>query len=227
MPAFGDARAGLGKEPQSSFNLADEEVEMHDRVWRFLNAPHARGWFDDASTEMRRTRISGAKESKVKVDAYYRWLHNKSYASSRVRFSTLAMSASLDIDTAPSTFASICAVLDVDRRRREASDGLRGLSAADVAARHAENLVFIDWFKRALRYRYDSYGYALDHLLVETPHHEAVDADAQISRLGIFVAQAEQGDFCSGTTHEHSRHADGEPRPRMLHGQPGDGQYRK
>jgi hypothetical protein len=64
--------------------------------------------------------------------------------------------------------------------------------------RKAENDLKIDWFVRAVTYRYDSYGYALDLLLVETPHEEAIEVDGLLSELGIYVELAQRGDFCGG-----------------------------
>jgi hypothetical protein len=56
--------------------------------------------------------------------------------------------------------------------------------------------MFIAWFTGAIRYRYEAYNYALDHLLVETPHVEAIEADNHIAELQLYVEQAERGDFC-------------------------------
>ena len=46
--------------------------------------------------------------------------------------------------------------------------------------------------------RYDSYSYALDHLLVETPHREAIGVNGALSDLAVWVEAAQRGDFCSG-----------------------------
>lgn len=198
MPSVGRMRAELSGEPVSAFNLTDEEHEMHDRVWRFLVAPHANDWFMDTVVELQRTRIAGGGIAGFKRDRYYRWLRQTRYASSRTRFHTIADHANSDVDTLPSTFAAICAVIEVDRRRAAASHELYGLGTRDVAARRAENDMFVGWFTSALRYRYESYNFALDALLVETPHREAIDADGEISALAVYVERAERGDFCSG-----------------------------
>jgi hypothetical protein len=227
LPGLGKARAHLGGEPVSAFNLTDQEKEMHDRVWRFLVAPHASDWFMDFAVELQRTRIAGALDRNFKIDRYYRRLHQRRYASSRIRFRTLADDANIDVDTAPSTFASICGVLEVDRQRATASAELEGLGRAQVVERHAENQMFIAWFTRALSYRYESYNFALDRLLVETPHEEAIEADAEITALAIYVERAEQGDFCFEDDPDFDRDADGSIRSRVLIGPAGEGSYRK
>lgn len=63
--------------------------------------------------------------------------------------------------------------------------------------RKGENDVYIAWFVRAARYRYESYSIALKRLLVETPHEEAREIDALLSTLAINVERAERGAFCS------------------------------
>lgn len=203
MPAIGSTRAQIAGEPVSSFNLTDQEREMHDRVWRFLVAPHAHDWFFEFAAELQRTRLSGASDHKFAPNRYYRWLQQRDFASSRVRYGKLGEHIQADLDTLPTTFLAICAVLEIDRRRGIAVAEISGLTAearADAAARRHENAVRIDWFVRAVAYRHASYGFALDHLLVETPHEEAVLVDAMLSELGTYVAWAQRGEFCTGAT---------------------------
>jgi hypothetical protein len=226
MPTLGRNRAQLAKEPVSSFNLSDQERDMHNRVWRFLVAPHAEDWFMDTAVELQRTRMTGARDHKFERDRYYEWLHESEYRSSRIRYNTVADHAQSDINTSPQTFTAICRVIEMDRQRSVASRELNGLSYGDVAARRAENDMFIAWFTRALSYRYDAYSYALDHLLVETPHEEAVGVDGRLSELAIWVERAERGDFCfnaSGTARGEEHRIPS----RVLTPVPGEGIYKK
>lgn len=197
MPTAGKIRAEVSGEPASAFNLTDEEREMRDRVWRFLVAPHAEDWFMDTAVELQRTRLTTATDTHFKPERYYRWLRQTHFQSSRVRYGRLADDARADIDTAPTTFASICRVREIDRQRSIATRELRGLASGEVAARYAENEMVISWFARALQYRHAAYNNALDHLLVETPHEEAIEADARIGELAVYVELASAGDFCS------------------------------
>ncbi len=202
LPAIGKTRAELAGEPASQFNLTDQEREMHDRVWRVLVSPHSYDWFYDFSVELQRTRISGARDHKFTPDRYYRWLRQTDFASSRVRYSAVADHVDADLDTMPTTFRAICAVIEVDRQRAIAAREIASIGEggrSETLERKAENDLKIDWFVRAVSYRYDSYGYALDHLLVETPHEEAIEVDGLLSELGIYVELAKRGDFCSGS----------------------------
>lgn len=203
MPLAGDGLAMARKEPVSNLNQTDQEVQMHDRTWRFLIAAHGRDWMFDSSVELQRTRIGRARDYQFSVDRYYTWLRTTDYRSSPTRYATVGRHVLADLDTLPTTFLSICAVLEVDRQRRVALAELSGIeqSVADnVAARRAENTWHVDWFVRALNYRYDSYAYALDHLLVETPHEQSMSVDETLRRMKPWVDRANRGDFCTGAS---------------------------
>lgn len=201
MPLAGDGLAMVRKEPVSNLNQTDQEVEMHDRTWRFLVAAHGRDWMFDSSVELQRTRIGRARDYQFTRDRYYGWLRTTAYRSSPTRYSTVGRHILADLDTLPSTFQSICAVLEVDRQRSVALAEIGGIEqsvANNVAARRLENQWHIDWFVRALTYRYQSYSYALDHLLVETPHEQSMAVDDNLRRMKPWVDRANRGDFCSG-----------------------------
>lgn len=224
MPALGN-RISKG----STFNLADQEIEMRDRVWRYLVAPHAYDWFGDIAVEFQRTRIAPISSKPMSTSKYYGWLKNERFASSRVRYTRLAEDAIADLGMMPSAFALICAVIDLDRQRGIASNQLVDLEdtvAANAALRHAENRAVIDWFTRSVRNRSDSYSYALDRLLVETPHEEAIGANGQLSDLAIYVEAAERGDFCSRIGQSHAG-GKGAIRSRVLVTVPDEGPYLK
>jgi hypothetical protein len=174
------------------FNRTDEEERMADRVWRFLHAPHVTGWF---IPRLPREPVAGRDDPA----RYYRWLQKTNYRSSEVRYNTVAGDVHADVLTLPDTFTAICAVETIDDRRALALAELGPLEpgiADRVAQRRADNSATIASFVVAVRYRYESYGYALDNLLVETPHANAREVDAVLSDLARFVARAEAADFC-------------------------------
>jgi hypothetical protein len=224
MPAIGNA---ISK--GSAFNLADQEIEMRDRVWRYLVAPHAYDWFGDVAVEFQRTRIQPISNKPFKTRKYYDWLHGERFASSRVRYSRIEEDAIADLGMMPSAFASVCAVIELDRQRGIASNQLTDLEdgvALNAAKRHDENLMVIDWFARSVSYRYESYSYALDHLLVETPHEEAISANTRLSELAVWVEAALRGDFCSDLS-RRGGHGDVVIQSRVLKSAPDEGPYRK
>jgi hypothetical protein len=201
MPAVGKLKTEyIDGKPVSTFNQTDQEREMHDRVWRYLTAAHAKDWSFDTSVEFQRTRI-GTTDRLFKTDRYYKIISGDAYGSSRVRYSTMADHVSIDIELMPSTFRSICNVIEIDRQRAIAAGEIVGLEPAmrqEQRDRKAENDEKVAWFVRATRYRYESYNYALEHLLVETPHEEAVRVDGLLSQLLTWVERAERADFCIG-----------------------------
>ena len=68
--------------------------------------------------------------------------------------------------------------------------------AERVAQRKLDNDTTIDDFVWAVRYRYESYGYALDNLLIETPHKKSIEVDQLLGDMLRHVGRAESGDFC-------------------------------
>ena len=199
MPAAGQMRATLAGEPASSFNRSDEEAEMANRIWRFVTSGRTKDWFMDVAAELHRTRLTHGTGTVPGVERYYAWLHGTTFRSSSVRYAAVAADVEADLATVPDTFVAICKVVAVDHERVVAARTLAGpgtAAAGEVAARLAENQDQIDWFTRSLRYRYDAYNYALDHLLVETPDRSAKGVNRELGALGEEVLAAERGDFC-------------------------------
>jgi hypothetical protein len=227
IPLVDKNRRGMNGKPVDGFNLTDEEVEMRDRVWRFLVAPHAKDWAWPYSAEIRPAKAGGGTDKQV--GKYYRWLTGQRYASSRVRYNTIAAHVGADIGTLPSTFRSICAVVEVDRQRGVAVaeiDGLEPEKLELVDRRDRENGEFISRFVLALNFRYASYQYALDHFLVETPHQEAVQVDTALSQLIVWVERANARDFCGDGWSTHGNGKTALP-GRVLLDPPDEGEYRK
>lgn len=181
---------------QPHFNKTDQEQEMEDRIWRFLHAPHVSGWF--VSLPIARQALSADARAGERA-RYLNWLRKTPYRSSTVRYLTIADHVQADLGTLPGTFAAICAVGEVDRQRNVALSQEAAFEVGietRVMARARENAATIAKFGAALRLRYESYSYALDNLLVETPHEEAVEVDALLAELAIYAEDAERGRFC-------------------------------
>lgn len=225
VPPFSrDWRAPNGRTIKG-FNITDEEREMHDRVWRFLRAPHARDWGWERDGEL---KLLPANARAPGYDRYYRWLTGVPFQSSHVRYNTIADAVGADLLTLPTTFRAICVVLEIDRQRAVAVTEIAGIEPQmrhQREQREAENRAFIGRFVGALGYRYASYGYALDHFLVETPHGEAIEVDARLSDLAIWVDLAERQDFCGGR--DDWTDGNGAIPGRVLLDAPSEGEYRK
>ncbi len=200
MPMAGTALASARGEPVSNIARADIETEMVDRVWRFLVAPHAQDWAYDTVAELQRTRITPLGSRAYQPNRYGEWLLRTHYQSSTVRYATLERHVLADLDTLPTTFAAICAVIELDGQRAAAARSLSSTStaqAANVAARRMENEQVIQRFVEVLDYRYRSYDLALDRLLIETPHADSVTADAALRQLEPWVVRGRSWQFCA------------------------------
>ena len=187
---------------------SDEEVDMANRLWRFV-APEPRwNWLPKRQQTLRPGRRLWLGDASGE-DRYYRWLHAAAYQSSAVRYATVSDDITADLGTLPGAFRSVCAVVETDHRRALAEEGVPALEAHirnAVASRAADNRAEIDVFVWALGYRYDSYSYALDHLLVDTPDPAARDVSSMIEALRPWVERAEAGRFCSRAGHPGSPH---------------------
>lgn len=218
----------LDGQPVSNFNQTDAEREMHGRVWRFITASHAERWAVPYEVQIKFASLGGSQRLSAE-DLFYRWLSREPFASSRVRYNAVADHVGADLLTLPATFASICAVLEIDRQRQIAVAAVEGLERGMIKQqrlRQAENELFIGRFVSALGFRYASYGYALDRLLVETPHAEAVEVDARLGDLAVWVDRAEAHDFC-GAGWGLGDGRDAALPGRVLLDAPSEGEYRK
>jgi hypothetical protein len=177
------------------FNRTDAEVEMANRLWRFVASPEGPPWMVERPQTLRPVGGLGATD----VSRYYGWLHGTRYRSSAVRYATIGDDIEADLGTIPGAFQAICAVRAVDHQRTVAIAHLPDLepaAMADLDARQADNERRIADFVWALRYRFESYSFALDHLLVETPDPAARAVDQSLAELQPDVALAEDGAFC-------------------------------
>lgn len=210
-------KAGISRDPAvgsdspTGLIQSDEEREMHNRIWRFLEAPHARAW-------LHRTDL--------KITDYYDYLRAKPYGSSHIRYQTLISDIDIDLATLPDTFAAICTVIAFDDRREMA---LVSLSDADretekmVDLRRRQNAASIRRFTDALQLRFDAYSYALKMLLIETPYEQARHADEALSRMGIWVTSAGQGSYCIADLPPQSVAVSAQPVPGRRSGGPRTG----
>jgi hypothetical protein len=227
IPEADAALRRFNKQPVSEFNWTDQEREMHDRVYRFLIARHVQDWAFDYEHILMVASVVSTRPTND--DLYYKWLTHERYASSRVRYNTMADDIGADVLTLPTTFASICAVMTVDDQRALAASQLTDIEPdmlAQMRTRHAENGLYVGRFVGALRYRYASYSYALDHFLVETPHAEAVRVDEGLSQMAIWVDRAEAGEFCVDDWSGNGWGGEALP-GRVLMGDPEEGGIRK
>ncbi len=173
--------------------LTDEERLMKNRIHRFVSFSQNQSWAGVVMFSMQ------AQSGRPQTRNYYDWLRKEEYASSPGRYRRMLNDIELDKLTLPNVYASICAVNEIDRRRAIALTGLSQPdpeTAAAGAQRRIENGQTIGGFVEALAFRYDSYAFALEQLLVDTPHEEARTVDASLSELAVLLEAARTAQFC-------------------------------
>ncbi|MCM5558614.1 hypothetical protein [Pleomorphomonas sp. JP5] len=209
LPTAGNLVAEhVRKEPVSGFPLTDDEIELRNRVWAFVRAPHVRDWWLDSLVEGERTRIlpilkGGASISTETASmfpeialpliepAYDRGRYHR-YLLSDGRISTETLWTRV-INDAGSDSALIQPFCQVAARVRRADierlGALRRQRLVEARlhegaeARVWENEEAISWVWQALGYRAASYRYAIDHFQVEAPSDQLFAANRAYDTL--------------------------------------------
>lgn len=215
MPAIGATTARWVRgEPVSPFPLTDEELELRDRAWSFVRAPHVADWWFDTLAEGERTRIlpliagpggvrpdlgSGIPPIALPVfsaawdpSRYHRFLMSGDFASTQSRWNRVID----DMEGDRELIAPFCAVAarvrgaDIDRlraleRNAEGATKLRG----DTEARIVENGQVMSWVWNAVGYRTASYRFAIDRLELEAPSARLLDANRRYRALMVEKCQ--------------------------------------
>ncbi|PKR88935.1 hypothetical protein CXZ10_12525 [Pleomorphomonas diazotrophica] len=209
LPAAGNLVAEHGrKEPVSRFPLTDDEIELRNRAWAFVRAPHVRDWWLDTLVEGERTRIlpilKGGSAPSAEIVAmfpeialpllapaydrsrYHRYLLSDGRISTETLWTRVIDDARADTMLIP-PFCDVAARVrraDVERlgalrRQRIVEAGLHD----GAEARVWENEETIAWVWQALGYRAASYRYAIDHFQVEAPSGQLFAANRAYDTL--------------------------------------------
>ncbi len=185
---------GLFDQGNARSIVTDEERDMKNRMDRFVLAS---GNPSPTVSSSQNRRVTRAKAPQI--TDYYLSLRRENFADSRTRYTRIINDVQLDILTLPAVFSSICKVRETARRRLVAANNIPGIPAETLAmqtARRDDNNRVIAGFVAAISFRLDAYNFALEQLLVATPHEQARAVDAKLSELAGFVARGEAGQFC-------------------------------
>jgi hypothetical protein len=189
LPMVGDAATRERGVAVSSFPLTDSEEELRNRSWRFLMPAYERSWFDRLIADLTRTRVLPANAVASDPTAYYRALVAGPFASPASRFRRIGEDAEADrllIDP----FGGVAArVIAADRARLRGLAYMRELSVDEVAqasARVIENRCLIAWVRAELRFRTQSYNYALEHAFLAMPQDQAAGAERDVRALDLY-----------------------------------------
>lgn len=202
LPSLGDVVAEKRRaEPVSDLPMTDDEIELRDRAWNFVRAPHVRDWWLDTLVEGERTRIlpmlKGQGQMSPELAAtfpkwslpllnpaydtsrYHKYLLGEAYASSESRWQRLITDIGADTALVPPFCEVAARVRRADAGRigaLERQGEARSEFGSDATARVYENQETMSWVWRALSYRLSSYRFAIDRMEIETPSAQTANA---------------------------------------------------
>lgn len=188
LPRAGSLAAYARGEPVSGYVYTDDEDELRDRAWRFVMPAHERSWFEAIIANLVRTRILPADLQPADKRTYHGDLMSGAFRSPSSRYRRLSEDAVADLKLI-GPFAGVAVrVIAADRVRLQSLAYVRDLKDAEVyhaTARVAENRCLIAWVRHETLARLESYRYALEHLLIEAPQGEAIEAERSLARLEV------------------------------------------
>jgi len=173
-------------EPVSSYRFTDDEEELRDRAWRFLMPAHERAWFEQHISELVRTRVLPVVAHPDDRTSYHRALTGQAFRSPASRYRRLSEDVEADM-LLLGPFAEVAArVIAADRARLRSLSFVREIEEREIqeaAARVAENRCLIAWVRAEVHERSQAYRYALEHVFIEMPQHQAGPAERVIVAL--------------------------------------------
>ncbi len=168
---------------------------MQNLMQRFFSPMQKQSWL----SPVRQGARALAGEVPDRSD-YFLWLRSRPFASSTGRYRALLNEVQLDVMTLPAVFDAICAVQNTDRRRLLAMQNIADVSPVTrqaISERAGQNRKTITGFVSRVEFRYYSYSYALENLLLETPDEIARQVDDQLGLLAARMQVAIAGRFCN------------------------------
>jgi len=173
---------------------SDEETRMKNLMQRFVSTIQGQSWLGNILLGAR--VLAGATPNQTD---YYLWLKSQRYNNSSSRYRALLNEIQLDILSLPNVFEAICAVEQTDQRRKVAAQNLEQTSQQTLQAvnqRKQQNDQRVQTFVQRVSFRYGSYSYALENLLIESPDELARQVDGQLNILAPMVQQGQAKQFC-------------------------------
>lgn len=184
-----EATGSIGK-PASNFALTDNERQLRDYAYPFIEPPRDRpfwaGVFGDYAP------IPAPWRQNVAFDktAYgNRLLADKLFERTRSqasRYAKLIDDIRNDITRYDPFMATAATVQDLDNKRRASLGYVSHLSPEelqDAKARMKENELIVKWVQRCLQQRIASYKWALERLVISQPDGQAAEADRVLTQL--------------------------------------------
>ncbi|MCT8971239.1 hypothetical protein [Microbaculum marinisediminis] len=205
LPDIGDRMARNRGEPVSDFMLTDDEKELRARSYRFIMPIHLDAFRARNETEWVRTRIWPDSRWRPDPTLYYRLMRKDGYQSNYGRWNSIIDEITADIPLVLPYYVVWQEVCRADQQRQAALSRtvmLTPTEDADARARVWENRRVADWAVTGMRWRVESYAYAIQRTEIEIPtgRYEA-EANAVLDRLRSeveWLATAVSDPTCGG-----------------------------
>ena len=175
----------------SQFQLTDNERQLRDLGYQFIEAPHSRPAWKSVFGDYQPLPSPWRQTVVFDRTMYGRNLIDEPHRSFASRYSLLIDDVRDDITRFEPFYATAVQVLDLDRKRNAGMKAISDLAPrekADAVARIEENTLIVEWVHQSMERRISSYRWALERLVIQAPDGMAADADRQITELARLVA---------------------------------------
>jgi hypothetical protein len=198
LPQAGLVRSWWKGEPVSLYPFTDDEIELRDRAWRFLMPSHDKANLQMALAEMSYTRALPPIPHSG-LNHYHLVLMTEDYQSVASRYAKLGSDVEADRQLMI-PFSQITArVCYADRIRIERLNSVRDLTPIQreqALARVVENRMLVEWVRRDMRRKASAYRYALEHISIEAPMRQSIQAEQAVIALESAQQTLDYWDGC-------------------------------
>lgn len=191
---LGSATDGSSGSLAEPLVISDTERDLQRRLQRFQNLKAGSGWLADVTYQVRLATGRQLTEAD-----YFNWLKSEYETSLEAAYGRIVNDVQIDLLTLNELFQAACKVQQTDLQRKIASNAINTTPDATVAAldaRIADNAEIIRRIHTVLEFRYNSYSYALEQMLVQAPSESARNVDIKLNALATKVEQSNSGDYC-------------------------------
>jgi len=185
LPNSGWFAAKWRYEPVSPYALTDDEEELRDRAYRLVGPGHDRAWLNQALTELRYTRVLPFEVNRDPA-LYHTALVAVPVRSVASRYERLQEDIEGDRLSIGPFLAAAKRVIGQDVLREKAIAAAHDVDTQqrlDAQARIAENRALILWTCDSIVVRVKRYRYAFEHLVIEGPQQEMLQAERSLVAL--------------------------------------------
>lgn len=199
-PAYDQLAEGWARGNMTNLPETPKEREMRDRMWRYYAMPLKGQLLLADNRILTRSAILSKKRLSERTDRYYKLLRAENYRSTPALYRRIGGDMDADLAMMPGLFRAICAVRKNDERRQVALGSFAGLdqdARANLAARIDLNGATISQFAEVLQFRYQSYVFALEHLLAEEPDPLGGEPNLKLADVRASVSMARAGRYCA------------------------------